>query len=211
MNSKNKLNRFTTLPILLDILASKRLVLLNPETWADRNDSKILLAYKMRQGFENIFALCFAERSETIHHWNTFADGISGCCIEFDKMQLQKHLSTLDGVRCGSVVFLTKDNLKSRAHDDLKTPFTKRWAYKIEDEFRVIWESKKKDLNVDCYVVNIDLEMITKITMSQKMPEPIYLTIRDHLVKSLKVPLKKINRSTIFENQVWIEHFSKSF
>jgi hypothetical protein len=33
------LNRYTSLPILLDALNHKRMTLLSPESWEDRNDS----------------------------------------------------------------------------------------------------------------------------------------------------------------------------
>ena len=88
-------------------------MLLDPESWSDKTDSKILLAYKSRHGFEKLFALCFAECSETIHHWNTFADGISGCCIKFDTAELKKCLSKLNGVRCESVDYKTLDGIAS--------------------------------------------------------------------------------------------------
>jgi hypothetical protein len=208
MNSKNKLNRFTTLPVLLDILINRRLVLLDPESWPDRNDSKTLVDYKKRQNLEKLFALCFAECSETIHHWNSYADGISGCCIEFNKEKLKKHLSNFAGLRFESVDYKTFEQLESGCRDDQQTPFTKRWAYHIEDEFRVIWESKKS--NLDCYIIDgIDLEIIQKITFSQKMPEPIFQTVQSHLVNCFHISKEKINHSTILENQVWIAHFGQ--
>jgi hypothetical protein len=43
MNPKNnRLNRFTTLPVLLDILRRKRLVFSDPKYWEDENDLKLL-------------------------------------------------------------------------------------------------------------------------------------------------------------------------
>jgi len=43
MNSKNnKLNRFTTFPILLDMFRRKRLVFSDPKYWEDENDLKLL-------------------------------------------------------------------------------------------------------------------------------------------------------------------------
>ena len=64
-----KLNRFTTLPILLDLLERKKLTLLNPILWEDKNDSEIILEYKKRKNIKNLFALCFSHNDETIHHW----------------------------------------------------------------------------------------------------------------------------------------------
>jgi hypothetical protein len=69
----NKLNRFTTLPHLLKMLDQPRLVFSNPKYWEDKNDSEILEVYirKKYGKSENakIFALCFLEDDETIHHW----------------------------------------------------------------------------------------------------------------------------------------------
>lgn len=79
-----RLKRFTTLPVLLDFLQRKKLVLLDPKLWDDRNDSEIILEYKKRKELKNLFAVCFTHGDETVHHWKTFSDGPSGCVIEFD-------------------------------------------------------------------------------------------------------------------------------
>lgn len=78
-----KINRFTTIPVLLDMLKRRVLVLLDPASWDDKNDSAIMAEYQTRKKVERVFALCCAQGDETIHHWRTFADGISGCCVEF--------------------------------------------------------------------------------------------------------------------------------
>jgi hypothetical protein len=91
MNNNIKiLNRFTTLPVLLDYLARKKLVLLDPKSWDDRNDIEVIMAYKEKKNIEKLFALCFTHDYETIHHWKTFANGASGCCIEFSANKLIK-------------------------------------------------------------------------------------------------------------------------
>jgi len=87
-NNITRLNRFTTLPVLLDFLERKKLVLLDPKSWDDKNDTEVILAYKEKKGIEKLFALCFTHDYETIHHWKTFANGSSGCCIEFDADKL---------------------------------------------------------------------------------------------------------------------------
>jgi hypothetical protein len=83
-----KINRFTTLPILLDLLQRKKLTLLNPKLWEDKNDSEIILEYKKRKGIKNLFAVCFSCNDETVHHWKTFSHGPSGCLIEFNAKKL---------------------------------------------------------------------------------------------------------------------------
>jgi len=201
------LNRYTTLPVLLDMLKRKKLVLLDPATWEDRNDSEIMLEYRNRKKLKSLLALCFSHGSETIHHWKTFADGISGCCIEFDRKPLIRHLRALTGVRYRSVTYRKIKDLTAgaiRLHD---MPFTKRWPYRCEEEFRIIWES---DIEKPYYEIDFDLKLIKKITISQRMPKQVYSTIRKHLKTAFANPEQRINRSTLYENQTWIDKFRKT-
>lgn len=41
-----KLNRFTTVPFLIDLLRRKKLALLNPSFWKDVNDREITEVYR---------------------------------------------------------------------------------------------------------------------------------------------------------------------
>jgi hypothetical protein len=199
-----KLNRFTSLPVLLDLLKRKRLVLLDPAVWEDKNDSEIMSEYQKRKRAGKLFALCFSQGDETIHHWKTFADGISGCCIEFDAARLENHLTPHPGIRHGPVKYKKITEVdKSRIEIDA-IPFTKRWPYRCEEEYRIIWEG---DSTEDQFEIGIDLHVINKITISQRMPVPVYNTIREYLREAFANPEKRINRSTIYANQIWIAKF----
>jgi hypothetical protein len=215
--SSNKLNRFTSLPVLLDLLISRRLVFSDPKFWDDKNDVELLEIYKNNkyEGKRDIrvFALCFLTEHETIHHWKTFADGICGCCVEFDKSKLIKLLSAHKNegknLRFGSVAYQKlKDVCDGSIGDDVEMiPFKKRWPYRYEKEFRVILECDTDGGEIS----DIDLAMITKITFSQKMPKPLFETLREYLRRgSLGIPLEtKINHSTIYENKYWIGKFRR--
>jgi len=198
------LKRYTTLPVLLDLLKRKRLVLLDPASWEDKNDSAILLEYKKRRKVDQVFALCFSQGDETIHHWKTFADGISGCCIEFDGKKLTEILGQHPDLRHGPVVYRKIGYLANHSIKVDRIPFTKRWPYRCEEEYRVIWEGSSSNA---CYEVEIDLRAITRITISQKMPAPVYNTIREYLREAFRDPDKRISRSTLYENRVWIDKF----
>jgi hypothetical protein len=91
------LNRYTTLPILLDILQQKHITLLSPATWEDWNDAYYLERYKQESKLRTVLAACFSERGETFHHWRVFSNGSSGVCIEFDKRSLLKSFAGRDG------------------------------------------------------------------------------------------------------------------
>ncbi len=196
------LNRFTTLPFLLDLLKRKKLVLVDPSRWEDRNDTEIMKVYKYRKNLSHLYALCFSRGLETIHHWKTFSDGASGCCIEFHGNDLLNVFDSLE-LRHGSVIYkkINEVNTASIRVEDI--PFTKRWPYRCEEEYRVISEDAR------CSEIDIELGMINKITINQRMPDQVYLSIRDYLKEAFANPEKRIHRSTLFENHVWIRKFAR--
>ncbi len=53
------LNRYTSLPYLIEILTDRHLTMLSPKTWEDRNDSFYLERYKVERKLKLILALCF--------------------------------------------------------------------------------------------------------------------------------------------------------
>lgn len=207
MKQIKRLNRFTTLPVLLDMLKRKKLVLLDPASWEDKNDSEILLEYKKRNNIQTLHALCLSHGDETIHHWKTYSNGISGCCIEFDAKKIIQLLETRNGIRFDAVEYKKIKDLNDDSIDIKRIPFTKRWPYRCEEEFRIIWEGKS---DTPCYEIDFDLQMINKVTISQHMPDQVYSTIREYLKSAFKNPDKIINRSTIYHNSIWIGKFRRA-
>ena len=201
-----KLNRFTTLPILLDLLERKKLTLLNPALWEDKNDSEIILEYKKRKSIKNLFALCFSHSDETIHHWKTFSNGPSGCLIEFDAIKLISHIEKIPGIKQGKVEYKRITEIQNNKISVDKMPFTKRWPYRCEDEYRIIIETEE---DMDFYEINIPLDLIKKVTISQQMPQQIYETIEKLLKSSKDNPESRINKSTLYENYHWINSFKE--
>jgi hypothetical protein len=198
-----KLNRYTSLPVLLDLLQNQRLLLLDPKSWEDRNDSGVMAEYQRRRKAARLFALCFSYGDETIHQWKAFADGISGCCIEFDAQKLIARFEE-KGLRCGIVRYQKLNQVNDRTLRLEQMPFTKRWPYRCEDEFRVIWEGESKDA---FYEVPINLRLIRKITLNQKMPGQVFDTVREMLRGVFRDPTKRISHSTLYENARWLKKF----
>lgn len=203
------LNHYTTLPVLINMLKRRKLVLVDPTTWEDKNDSLIMAEYKKRKGGGTLLALCFSCGNETIHHWKAFADGTAGCCIEFDKIKLEALLrrdKDSDKIRYRLVEYKKIDDVEKFSIDTDAIPFTKRWPYRCEEEYRIIWEGNKGE-KFDG--IGFESEIINRITFSQKMPKEIYYTIKEHLVTVSKDLAGKINRSTLYDNQRWIAKFVK--
>lgn len=67
------LRRYTKLPILIDTLVNKRIAMLNPDYWEDRNDASYIRIFKEKKALKTVLALCFTETSETFHHWKVFS------------------------------------------------------------------------------------------------------------------------------------------
>jgi hypothetical protein len=207
--ASKKLNRFTVLPVLLDMLINKHLVFSDPKNWPDKNDSEILEIYEENKKYRHkkdvkLFALCFLMGNETVHHWNAFANGIGGCCIQFNKAKLEKLFSAYkkDGLRFGRVVY--KKLIEDVSNRASRIPFQKRDPYRIEKEFRVIWEKNAEEKQ--CIIPLDDLEVITKVTLSPNMPDLLFKTTEAFLKKHFKVP---VNPSTLYRNSAWIKKFEK--
>lgn len=198
-----RLNRFTTLPVLLDLLERKKLVLLDPETWEDKNDVEVIKEYKKKAGIRKLFALCFTHENETIHHWKTYSHGSSGCCIEFNAAKIFDILSSHKNIRHNAVIYKKLQDVEYNPIPIVNMPFVKRWPYRCEQEYRIIWEGKTTANN---YEIDIPLNTINKITISQNMPDQIFKTIKNYL-SFYKNPEARISRSTIYENRSWIACF----
>ena len=81
------LKRYTELPYVLQILQTRKLTLMNPGSWDDRNDSHFVQAYRERKGYGSVLALCLTEAAQTYHHWRVFTRGASGACLQFNKQR----------------------------------------------------------------------------------------------------------------------------
>jgi len=206
MNKLIKLNRFTSLPILLDLLQRQKLVLLDPASWEDKNDTDIILEYKRKANIEKLFALCFTHNSETIHHWKTFSNGPSGCCIEFSPGKLIAVLDKTPGIRHGAVFYKKISEARFPEFELSEIPFIKRKPYQFEREYRIIWEGRS---GAGFLELDITLDMIRKITFSQQMPPVVFDSVKKMLVQTFPGLKNKINRSTIYRNERWVNYFKQ--
>lgn len=199
-----KLNRFTTLPLLIDLLEHEKLVLIEPTTWDDKNDTLLIETYKKKANIDKLFVMCFTYKAETIHHWKTFANGNSGCCIEFDMKKLITVFERVPQLKHGFVKYPLIKSVDEFSIDIADIPFTKRYPYKLENEYRIIWEGKSED---SFFEIPISIDSIRKITFAQQMPESIFHSLKRMLESRYPLLKDKINHSTIYENMEWVKKF----
>lgn len=197
-----KLNRYTTLPIALDMLTKKRMTLLSPETWEDWNDAYYLERYRQESKFRSVLAICFSMASETFHHWRIFSHGVSGVCIEFNKAMLLQSVNGIKGFRNSEVTYNYIPILSGRNPPDIERwPFMKRHPFKAEEEFRIIYESRTESIRFKH--VDLDLSAIKTITLSPWIPESVGESVVS-LIKSIDgCEHLNVNRSSLLDNAAW--------
>lgn len=201
------LRRYTDLPALLHLLASSEITLLDPKTWDDRNDSFFMSLYKERNDLKTVLALCFTQAPETYHHWRVFSNGASGVCIVFERSDLLEDLSENPDIFFDSVDYLTLNQARKRNFLSTELPFLKRYGFKPENEFRVVYKSKQWELLA--LNVPIRLSSIRSISLSPWMHNDLSKST-EAAIKSIKDCAKiKVSRSTLISNEQW-KSYAKS-
>src|SRR5262245_1779073 len=106
--------RYTNIPALIYLLRERKVTLLDPAFWDDKNDSHYLSLYRQKKSLKSVLALCFTQVSETYHHWRVFADGSSGVCIRFSRAKLLSALHKQAGLRAKSLRYLTLNDIRNK-------------------------------------------------------------------------------------------------
>ena len=194
--------RYTDLPSLFRVLATRSITLLDPKTWDDRNDTFYMSQYKERKALASLLALCFSEADETYHHWHVFSRGSSGVCMVFKQDALLAHLEQFEGLTAKKVLYRNTVQLGHQGLRIADLPFRKRSVFKAEEEWRVIYESATEaHPTLD---VPIDLKHIHRISLSPWL-HPNLADATKEVIRSIdgcaKLP---VYRSTLISNERWL-------
>lgn len=141
--SEDSIKRYTELPFVLQALQEKKLALLNPTSWDDKNDAHYVQKFKQRSRLRGVFALCLTEATQTYHHWRIFTHGASGACIHFKKNEFQQWVDDTKGLVGQRVQYRTIPQLRAQRPELAELPFIKRDAYRHETEYRLLHTSRK--------------------------------------------------------------------
>ena len=201
--TQHTLKRFTSLAVALDMLVERRLTLLSPKTWDDQNDIAYVEAYRLKRGVKKIFALCFTQAPETFHHWRVFASGLEGVRINIDKREL---LESLEGDPCyvwNDVEYRTLEKMAAaRAIDVFDFPFFKRWAFRDELEFRLLYECD--EANAVVHHIPIERRWITSITLSPWMPKSLFDSVKTAINSVPGCAEIKVQKTNLREHDRWM-------
>jgi hypothetical protein len=198
---KTILRRYSDLPSLLHLLQRKKLTLLSPKLWDDKNDSYYIENYRKRRKLASVLALCFTEASETYHHWQVFSSGSSGICLQFDKAKLLSALNGKSGITARQVLYKKINELRASRPKPADYPFLKRYPFRDEKEFRIVFEDQGQALETKEF--DIELSCISRISVNPWMPKSLFGTVKEliHTIDSCEKLI--INRTTLVDNEEW--------
>ncbi|MCW5548780.1 MAG: hypothetical protein KIT44_07435 [Opitutaceae bacterium] len=201
MKIPNFLNRYTTLPFLLDLLKTGRLELRRPESWEDENDAHYLERYQEVKKLKTLRALCFTAGRERFHHWKCFADGSGGVCIEFRRSALISTIRHDGRFRFGSVQYERIDRVATTRPPVDKWPFLKRLPFEDEKEFRVIFEESSSD-DADA-VIDVEKAAIRKVTLSPWLPKNVEKSVKEVIRSMEGCEELDVSRSSLLQSAKW--------
>ncbi len=201
--SKEILRRYTNIPSLIHLLKSQTLTLLNPTAWDDKNDKQYMRIYKDKKNLASLLALCFTEAAETYHHWKVFAPGSSGVCVYFDKTQLLQQLDNITGIQHRQLKYEKLDKLKNSTLSIKELPFLKRFAFRDEKEYRIIYENSVKKYKFKHF--KIQTSCIEQVTLSPWLPKPLIDSLKDTIKSFETSPSFRVFQTTLNENSIWQE------
>ena len=201
------LKRYTELPYVLQILQTRKLTLMNPGSWDDRNDSHFVQAYRERRGYGSVLALCLTEAAQTYHHWRVFTHGASGACLQFNKQRFVDWIAENEALCGRPVQYKTLRQIRQSppALDDL--PFIKRKAYEHELEFRLLYATQRRSLPFKTFA--LPLEVIDSILLNPWLP-PSTADAVESVIHGIKgCEAIRLIRATIISNDEWLQAASE--
>ncbi len=196
------LKRYTSLASAIEMLESKKITLLDPQSWDDRNDRYFIEEFKKHTGARIVRALCLTDSNETYHHWKVFSNGPDGVKIEFMKQDfisifdkdsniLQANVDYKLLKEVGEMPFLEKNLL----------PFLKRKPYEGEKEYRIIYSGNDDESYFPRYDFNPNI--ISKITLSPWLHDSHVSILKAVLRQISGIKSLKINKSRLIDYSAW--------
>lgn len=166
-----KLKRYTAVPQLLHMLATRTITLLSPTTWVDQNDTHFIESYRRRSKLSAVRAICLTKAADTYHHWHVFSSGTAGVKIDFNVPLFMDWAGSIAGATLKEVEYLKLDEIEAGSLQAEQLPFAKRWAFRHEGEVRLIHRDKTSSAMTAHF--EFDVSMIEKITLSPWLPAPL--------------------------------------
>ena len=194
------LYRYIPMKRLAEIIMTQSIPIPFPDNWNDQHD--LNNALRLISPKKTIGIACFTEEWESSFHWELFAkDGVR---LAFYKKALNKRVTGC-GAKIGKVEYKsTKEYIKKITQkEDLL--FIKRIQYQHEQEWRIVCEAPKGQLNggvVD--YIPFEWEDLARITISPYYNKSEFYQHKAAILNMLNAAgadSVEVLRSTLFESQ----------
>lgn len=200
--TKDYIRRYLPLSAVFDTLLRKKLALLDPQNWDDKNDRRFMQLYKEAKHMNSLYALCAATCTETYAHWRVYSPASEGACIEIWRKPMETALKKSKQVRFREVRYVTLTQVDMLGPDDLEDlPFSKRAGYGSEREYRVIAWSKKPQ--AAALEIDIDISWVKRVELNPWMPKSLAESVRTMLKAVPDCENLATSQSSLIDNQRW--------
>jgi hypothetical protein len=184
------------------MLRSKKLTLLDPASWEDKADARFMARYKEQSALRCVAAVCFSMASETFHHWRIFSHGAAGVRVSFRTQPFLKAIDSATGVTHGVVRYLkVAETGTSRVRID-RLPFVKRYAYRDEQEYRIVYSSSRRTQGP--IPLRVPVKCIDRITVSPWLDKARYEAVAATLHAIPGCSRLQVARSRLMDNDQWL-------
>jgi hypothetical protein len=99
------------------------------------------------------------------------------------------------------VKYRTLERMEAREIKVSELPFLKRYAFKDEREFRIIYESKKE--KIETFDIDIPLYVVDRVTLSPWLPRDLSASLKKMLRSIRGCGSLEISRSSLVNNEKW--------
>lgn len=227
---RSYVRRYTTLESLKCLLCKKAITLLDFKLWEDGNDVHYLHLYKQEKKLKSLLVLCLTRASERFHLWEVFGPkkevhsrktlepircgpyksksdlGNVGVRIRFDRNALIREMRKHHGIKCRVVQYWTLGKVERLAQELGKDPlanfpFLKRYGFRDEKEFRIIYESRSEDIRTKD--IPIPLSCINRIIFSPRFDRSEFERIKEELHSIPDCHDLRITHSRLTDSNVW--------
>jgi hypothetical protein len=195
------LRRYTSLPVLIDMLMNERITLVSPSSWVDANDRKAMAVYQDHLGHGFVRAACLTEAPETFHHWQVFAGGSAGVCVHFDKTRFSAMFEGRSNCLIGPVDYVRIADIPTIDASDIdRLPFMKRAGFRDEAEFRVIAVGEEEGEVVH---IPLDRTAVIRVTFSPTIPSALVESSRTMIRRIPGWEKLRVVQSRLTDSQSW--------
>jgi hypothetical protein len=194
------LKRYTELPFVLEALSKRELTFLSPKSWDDKNDAYYVNHYRKKSGHGSLLAMCLTKTDPTYHHWRLFTHGASGAALYFKRREFESWIAGHPKLKGKLVEYLKEEDFVKKTPSLEDLPYIKRWAYRAEEEYRLLLPLvEKKSLDQ----VEFDLEIVEQVVLNPWMPESTYKAVKQVISSIEGCSQISVRRASMVDSSRW--------